>query len=59
LTLGDGLFQDALAMGGLLIAELASTLVRGEGEGYTDAAGYGDEFEFWFGMLYTPGREES
>jgi hypothetical protein len=46
-------------MGGLLIAELASTLVRGEGEGYTDAAGYGDEFEFWFGIVYTPGREES
>jgi hypothetical protein len=59
LILGDGLFEDALATGRLLIAELASTWVRCEEEGYMDVAGYGDEFEFWFDMLYAPGREES
>jgi hypothetical protein len=58
LNLGDGLFEDALATEGLLTAELASTWTRGV-EGYMDVAGYGDGFEFWFGVLYTLGREES
>jgi hypothetical protein len=57
--LGDGLFGDALATGRLLIAELASTWGRDEEEGYMGVAGYGDEFEFWIGLLYTPGRDES
>lgn len=59
LILGDGLFEGALATGRILITELASTWVRCEGEGYMDVAGYGDEFEFWFGKLYAPGRDES
>ena len=54
LILGDGLFEGALATGRLLITELASTWVRDEEEGYMVVAGYGDEFAFWFGMLYTP-----
>jgi hypothetical protein len=59
LNFGDGLFDGALATGGLLIAELASTCTwaRGEEEGYMVVAGYVDGFEFWFGMLYAPGRE--
>jgi hypothetical protein len=59
LVLGDGLFGDALATGRLLMAELTSTWLRDDEEGYMDVAGYGDEFGFWFGMLNTPGREVS